>query len=166
MSEDSNFFLLKRQTKLSPNRNFDYISFFKIQDDHIVTKETPVGKRVICSNLPDYYNLYFFKYHIKGEISYPHGGVTFYNANDEIYQSGYLDCVAIHPANESIEISKLDNGQIFFSNIPKLIYSKGDYDKVLSKQKKIKKLIDKPIKTVKIKKNENTKHRGRKKQKL
>lgn len=89
------------QRIVNKKSNIEHWTFQEVDDNHKVNQFTIKGTRVLVANYPDYYKIFVYKTHVSGEPSWPNGGVTVYNATDEIMQSFYYDSVAIHPDGES-----------------------------------------------------------------
>jgi hypothetical protein len=71
--------------------------FLDVNDENKVDRFTLKGTRVLVAKYPDYYKLYLYKTHTPDEMSWPIGGVTIYNATDDVMQSFYYESVVIHP---------------------------------------------------------------------
>lgn len=135
--ESSDYFLLGRNIKKASTSGFEYLYFLNPPKDSLIKEDTLIGSRVLCASKPDYYHLYLIKYHVKGDKCYPYGGVEVYNANEDIYQSFYMESSVLHPSKEVIEVHKNHYNKIEFVGIPKLVHTRSEYDLKINKDKKI-----------------------------
>jgi len=85
------------QRTVTKTSSTEHWIFLDVKDDSKVDRFTLKGTRVLVAKYPDYYKLYLYKTHTPDEMSWPIGGVTIYNAMDDIMQSFYYESVVIHP---------------------------------------------------------------------
>ena len=93
------------QRPVTKTSNTEHWIFFEVNDESKVDRFTSKGTRVLVAKYPDYYKLYLYKTHIPDELGWPIGGVTIYNATDDVIQSFYYDSVAIHPDGGSYKFN-------------------------------------------------------------
>ena len=93
------------QRTVTKTSNTEHWIFFEVNDERKVDRFTSKGTRVLVAKYPDYYKLYLYKTHIPDELGWPIGGVTIYNATDDVIQSFYYDSVAIHPDGGSYKFN-------------------------------------------------------------
>ena len=97
MEHDTDKSILRRVERYCPSKSFLYECFDKIPKDKLIDKFTSPGTRVLVAKYPDYYKLFFLKYHEAGERYYPNGGIEVWNANEECKTAFFVDSVALHP---------------------------------------------------------------------
>ena len=101
---NSKYFKSEQRT-VTKTSNTEHWIFFEVNDESKVDRFTSKGTRVLVAKYPDYYKLYLYKTHIPDELGWPIGGVTIYNATDDVIQSFYYDSVAIHPDGGSYKFN-------------------------------------------------------------
>ncbi len=94
---ESNSYFRSQEVVLNPQTGFVHNIFLGVEETAKVTKFTPKGTRILVSKYPDFYKIYLFSYHDIGTPHFPHGGVTVFNATNDMRQYFHPDSVAIHP---------------------------------------------------------------------
>ena len=124
-SEESSIFKRVQMPSHDPKWIWKYWVFEGVPlQYHIIRDLVARGVRVLVAEHPDFWKIYFKKYHEPGEDGFPHGGITVYNANNRRSESYYLESVALHPKGGSIRMIELidsdgnETGIIPDGNVP------------------------------------------------
>jgi hypothetical protein len=139
---------LKKVVAYTLNTGLDYLKYKSIPYKMRVDKITSPGTRVLCASFPDFYKVYFLRWHDCGEPGYAHGGVDVWVANEERKSCYYYDSVAIHPSNESIKVREYrdDDGNVTGVSIAEYVPITKNDEKESRKLKRREKKLEKEAK--------------------
>lgn len=105
---ESSIFTRVQLPSKDPKWTWKYWAFVNVPTQyHILRDLVARGVRVLVAEHPDFWKIYFKKFHEPGDAGFPHGGITVYNANNRRSESYYLESVALHPKGGSIRMIEI-----------------------------------------------------------
>lgn len=104
-SEEPSIFVRESKKVMDSGGWIVHRTVFKdVPTEHRISQDLVAkGTRVLVAQYPDFYRIYFKKYHEVGE-GYPHGGIEVYSANNGRTEFYYYESVALHPKGGSIRM--------------------------------------------------------------